>query len=278
MNRFVAAGVALVAASLGGQALAADMPLKAPPPVVYYNWTGCYLGLTVGTNSGRSGGFRSTPASTFTQLGNPQTPIAPGLNITDPYNLSGFIGGAEVGCNYQFAGGWVIGFEGDWSVTNKEGQSFINPITAAAIGAFPTDVFALQERWLGTARLRLGYAVTDKWLWYVTGGGAWAKIDASEWSLGAGGANAIGPAKWTQSNWVGGWTVGVGTEYAVGYGWSIKSEFLYVQLNDFTTFTNVNPITTNTLTNLRAVNTRDYVWRVGMNKKFDWFSPVVAKY
>jgi outer membrane immunogenic protein len=183
------------------------------------------------------------------------------------------LGGAQVGCNYQFAGGWVIGIEGDWSVTNKEGQSQINQVTAAAIAAFRSDTFSLQERWLGTARVRLGYAVTDKWLWYVTGGGAWAKIDASEWTL----QPNIG-AKWMQSNWVSGWTVGVGTEYAVGYGWSIKSEVLYVQLQDFTTFTNLPAFGTNTLTNLRVVNTRDYIWRVGMNYKFGWEPAVVAKY
>jgi opacity protein-like surface antigen len=36
-----------------------------------------------------------------------------------------------------------------------------------------------QPRWLATARGRLGYAV-DKWLLYVTGGAAWAKIDSAE--------------------------------------------------------------------------------------------------
>jgi outer membrane immunogenic protein len=270
MKRLLASVVGLGALAVV-PAMAADLPLKVPPPVGY-NWTGCYVGLSVGTNSGRTDGYRSAAGSTFTEFGGPQPPIPPGLNITDNFNLSGMMGGAQVGCNYQFAGGWVIGFEGDWSVTNKEGQSQINQVTAAAINAFRSDTFALQERWLGTARVRLGYAVTDKWLWYVTGGGAWAKIDASEWTL----QPNIG-AKWMQSNWVSGWTVGVGTEYAVGYGWSIRSELLYIQFRDFTTFTNVDP-TTNTLTNLRVVNTRDYIWRVGMNYKFGWTPAVVAKY
>jgi outer membrane immunogenic protein len=278
MKNHVFGSVAALVIGLGGSALAADMPLKAPPAVVVYNWTGCYLGLSIGTSSGRTGGFRSTAGSAFTELGAPLVPIAAGQTITDSFNMSGFLGGAQGGCNYQF-GGWVVGVETDWSVTNKEGQSFINQATAGAIGAFPTDVFNLQERWLGTARLRIGYAVTDKWLWYVTGGGAWTKIDASESSLGAGGgAGPTGPAKWFQSQWRGGWTVGAGTEYALGYGWSIKSEFLYIRFQDFTTFTNVNPVTTNTLTNLSVQNLRDYVFRVGMNYKFGWAPAVVAKY
>ena len=39
-------------AGLGGlgSALAADLPVKAPPrvPVAVYNWTGCYIGANVG--------------------------------------------------------------------------------------------------------------------------------------------------------------------------------------------------------------------------------------
>jgi outer membrane immunogenic protein len=276
MTRFAFASAALVAASLGSPVLAADMPLKAPPPVVVYNWTGCYLGLSAGENYGRSDGFVNTPASTLG--GNPAAPLPPGFNETGAFRLSGFIGGAFGGCNYQFAGtGWVIGAEVDMSVTNKEGQVFpvANQIAVQNFGN-PADQWWLQERWLGTARLRLGYAVTDKWLWYVTGGGAWAKIDASETILGA--VNRQSENAF-QGAWRSGWTVGVGTEYMVGYGWSIRSEFLYVDLGSWTTFTNIpnNGQGIDTFTNLRT-NLRDYIWRVGMSKKFDWFSPVVAKY
>jgi outer membrane immunogenic protein len=81
----------------------------------------------------------------------------------------------------------------------------------------------------------------------------------------------------TQTDWRGGWTVGVGTEYALGYGWSIKSEFLYVQLNKSAFFSPTTP------TALAEYDTkvRDYVFRFGMNYKFGWVgkSPaVVAKY
>jgi outer membrane immunogenic protein len=269
---------ALAIAFGGSAALAADMPLKAPPPIVVYNWTGCYVGLSIGENYGRSDGFVNTSASTLG--GNPAAPLPPGFNRTGAFNLSGFIGGAYGGCNYQFAGtGWVIGAEVDWSKTNKEGQVF--PVAnqqAVQLFGNPNDQWWLQERWLGTARLRLGYAVTDKWLWYVTGGGAWAKVDASETILG----NPRPPENAFQSTWRGGWTVGAGTEYAVGYGWSIRGEFLYVDLGHGTTFTNI-PCCGNqgidTFTNLRT-NLRDYVWRFGMSYKFGWVgkSPVVAKY
>src|SRR5229473_7752419 len=43
-----------VALTMGGSAaIAADMPLKAPPPVVW-SWTGCYVGIEGGGAWGRS--------------------------------------------------------------------------------------------------------------------------------------------------------------------------------------------------------------------------------
>jgi outer membrane immunogenic protein len=157
-------------------ATAADMPLKAPPPVVVYNWTGCYLGLSIGTNYGRSSGYETTAATQ-----RPNSPTTLGLvgavgPVTDSMGLSGLIGGAYGGCNYQ-VGAVVFGVEADWSVTNKEDQAFNVNINAPAAGVGlvvppATAVFSLKERWLGTARLRVGYAVTEKWLWYVTGGAA----------------------------------------------------------------------------------------------------------
>jgi outer membrane immunogenic protein len=265
MKKLLIGSVALAAASLGGPALAADMPLKAPPPVIVYNWTGCYLGLSIGTNYGRA--RHTTTANSFFVPGahGGAAPFA-GTDITDPFNLTGMLGGAQGGCNYQFAGGWVIGVEVDWSITNKEGQRDEGAIL------LQNWVSSTKERWIGTARARLGYAVTDKWLWYVTGGGAWAKLDTSEWFT----PNPVATG-FTQTDWRGGWTVGVGTEYAVGYGWSIKSEFLYVDLGTYRTFTTVPFNRIGILTN-RDVHVQDYIWRVGMNYKFGWTPAVVARY
>jgi outer membrane immunogenic protein len=123
----------------------------------------------------------------------------------------------------------------------------------------------LSERWFVTARARLGLTnfwwFGDKTMVYVTGGGAWAKIDASEWLT----TNTI-PTAHQESNTRSGWTVGAGYEYALGYGWSIRSEFLYADFGTFTTFTSppfgaagIEP---------RQVKVKDYIWRAGMNYKF----------
>jgi len=245
MNKLLIGSVALVAVGMGGSAVrAADMPLKAPPPPVVYNWTGCYLGLTAGNSSGRSKWL-----------------FDDGSDFTNRFNVSGFLAGIEGGCNYQVSN-WVFGIEADASVTNKSGQDFDL--------ANPNFVGQTNERALVTARARLGYTVTSNWLWYVTGGGAWAQVKYSEWNI----TNPIG-AKVEQTDWIGGWTVGAGTEYMLGYGWTIKSEFLYVKFKDHDIFPVAAP---GGITCCKTVKLDDYIFRVGMNYKFGWSPAVVAKY
>src|SRR5262245_18628648 len=48
MKRFVLGSVVL-AAMIAGPAMAAELPVKAPPPApTYYDWTGVYLGASIG--------------------------------------------------------------------------------------------------------------------------------------------------------------------------------------------------------------------------------------
>jgi outer membrane immunogenic protein len=259
MKKLFLGSVALVALGLGAPAgFAAERPVPAyappPPPPPAYTWSGCYVGASAGTSSGTSQHF-TTAGSTNVSPSNAGSPI------TESFDLSGFIGGGQLGCNWQW-GAWVFGIEGDGSATNKSGQGIeLQPIPR------PNTLWIseTQERWFVTARGRLGLTnfwwFGDKTLLYVTGGGAWAKIDASEWLT-------LTPQTTghQESNTRSGWTVGGGIEYALGYGWSVKSEFLYADFGTFTTFTSppfgaagIQP---------RDVKVKDYVWRAGMNYKF----------
>jgi len=184
-----------------------------------------------------------------------------GSPITESFDLSGFIGGGQLGCNWQW-GAWVFGIEGDGSATNKSGQGFeLQPIPR------PNTLWIseTQERWFVTARGRLGLTnfwwFGDKTLVYVTGGGAWAKIDASEWLT-----TTPQTTGHQESNTRSGWTAGGGIEYALGYGWSVKSEFLYADFGTYTTFT--SPPFASTNIQPRDVKVKDYIWRAGMNYKF----------
>ena len=68
-----------------------------------------------------------------------------------------------------------------------------------------------------------------------------------------------------------GWTVGAGWEYALGYGWSWKSEFLYIDYG-WTKF--FDPAETcfpcDAFLSPREVNLKNYVFRTGLNWRFDW--------
>jgi outer membrane immunogenic protein len=250
MKKLFLGSVALVALGLGTPAaFAAERPVPAPayapPPPPAYTWNGCYVGASAGTSSGNSQHFRSSD----------------GAPITESFDLSGFIGGGQLGCNWQW-GAWVFGIEGDGSAVNKSGQGFeLQPIPR------PNTLWIseTQERWFVTARGRLGLTnfwwFGDKTMVYVTGGGAWAKIDASEWLT-----TTPQTTGHQESNTRSGWTVGGGIEYALGYGWSVKSEFLYADFGTFQTFTSPPFNAANIFP--RDVKVKDYVWRAGMNYKF----------
>src|SRR5712692_8900416 len=186
MKKLLLGSVALIAmsvASMGGPAVAADMPVKARPLPPVYTWTGCYLGAFVGYETGRS-----KHRDIF------------GVDISTSYHMSGFNGGFDGGCNYQF-GAWVIGFEVDGAAANKDGQGFdVPPFNQLFISQ-------TTERWLVTARGRLGYA-WDKTLFYVTGCGAWAGVEATAF-LSTRPITAL-----HHKRTLSGWTGGAGWEYA----------------------------------------------------------------
>jgi outer membrane immunogenic protein len=272
MKRLFLGSVALVALSLGtSAAFAAEKRVPAyvppPPPPPAYTWSGCYIGGNAGSSYGKSTHY-TTAGSVLTPgsaASGPLPAAAIGANITDSFDLSGFIGGGQLGCNWQW-GAWVFGIEGDGSATNKEGQAFETALASIpGLEARAGWISQTQERWLVTVRGRLG--LTNFWwfgpqtLVYVTGGGAWAKIDTSEFLSGV----SINRSH-QESNTRSGWTVGGGYEYAMGYGWSVKGEFLYVKFDNYNTFTS-GPFTPLILSP-REVKLEDYIWRAGLNYKF----------
>ena len=118
--------------------------------------------------------------------------------------MSGALGGFNVGCQYQF-GWWLIGVEGDWAATNKDGQAFNNFLGFNDSRRPSRRLFVSQttERWMATARLRLGWAA-DKWLFFITGGGAWSGVEVTVW-------DSLVPAITAHhKRTLTGWTVGAG--------------------------------------------------------------------
>ena len=122
MHRSSIAVIAVVSTVAFTQiAAAADLPRKAPPPAVppapVYNWTGWYVGLNAGGHWGNNT-VDSVGVSSFADPSflSGSTDIANSLARLSTYSLgghnNGFIGGGQIGYNWQF-GKWLAGLEAD---------------------------------------------------------------------------------------------------------------------------------------------------------------------
>jgi outer membrane immunogenic protein len=285
MKKVFLGTLALVALSSGVPVIAADMaarPVVATPAA--FSWTGCHLGGLFGYGSGHSDGYTATAASTIATPGPDAVLPFAGQRRSNDFNLTGFTGGGDVGCDYQL-GAWVVGVEGDWSNLNWEGQAYNAPGTTLPIafttppGLINRTVFEAQERWFATARGRVGYAV-DKYLFYVTGGAAWTKIDTSLYCIVCftTAASGFGPAGTPvgavvsnefQADRRAGYVVGAGAEYAINnHGWSIRSEYLYVSVPSYTTFTTPTGVALGGQVNNLSTKLYNVIWRAGLTYKF----------
>jgi len=262
VKRMLVAGAAL-AALMGTPALAADMALKAPPPPPppAFSWTGCYIGGNAGGAWGNSNVSLSETGAFLNPLSrNPPADVAYSDALGSPgIRMSGFTGGGQFGCNYQ-AGSFVFGIEGDGEYTGLSGS-------AAATGTLPVAGLAasattsVSSHSLFTVRPRAGFAV-DRTLFYVTGGYAAGNVSYSESMSQAAGVSTGGTVSSTQS----GWTIGGGIEYAMTNNWTIKGEYLYVNLGSvgFAGFNIIRP----TFTTANSATFKEDIVRLGLNYKF----------
>ena len=182
----------------------------------------------------------------------------------------------------------LFGLEGDIQFSNERGSDDVCTVTGCPAGSAGFTNYKLD--WFGTARGRVGFLPAERILLYATGGLAYGHVTGSS-LIGVSGANAVDFGSWSRTQ--AGWTVGAGAEAALGGNWSIKFEYLYMDLGHVggssatsTTVVNVanTPIqgfNTTTTTNLAfAFNTRftDNIVRVGLNYKFGGPEAIVARY
>jgi outer membrane immunogenic protein len=247
MKKTFLATVAL-SALLAAPAMAADLAVKAPlykapPPVYVYSWTGCYVGGNAGGLWARKEWFNRDPFN--------GAPLGVSYGTHD---ANSFLGGLQAGCNYQ-VGGWVFGIQGDYDWTDAKGSN-VNPF-------FPLETNQSRIKSLASVTGRVGYA-WDRFLGYVKGGGAWERDDYTIFGV-------TGVALVTASETRGGWTIGVGGEYAFTDWLSGFAEYDYY---DFGTRTNTF---TGAFVTTADVKETKSVFKVGLNVRFG-YSPVVAKY
>jgi hypothetical protein len=118
MKRLLLAGLAFSALIM--PAMAADMPLKALPPPP--TWTGLYWGVNVGWIGSSQCGITNT--GTDTGVGGLGTALSIGaIPGTILVSHSGFIGGGQIGYNWQIDPSWVWGVEADFQGSTANGSA-----------------------------------------------------------------------------------------------------------------------------------------------------------
>jgi outer membrane immunogenic protein len=205
MNKLFVAGIAAASALCGAPALAADMPTKAPvykapPAVVVSTWTGCYIGGNVG------GGWAEKHI----------VDVAEGLGDRDRHTSSGFVGGGQIGCDYQ-VNNWVFGVQGLFDGADITGThfDFANPANLT---------WHSKNSWFGTLTGRIGYTIQPMALLYAKVGGAWVRDHNLLILFGGPGTQSTPDTTMT------GWTVGTGVEYKFAPDWSVFAEYNYIGL------------------------------------------------
>ena len=200
MNKLLLGSMAL-AAMVAGPAIAADMPVKAPPPPpALYDWSGVYIGFNIG-------GMTYDIDRTFPNR-IPGGGILPSFTTNDTDGIFGFHAGAQ----WQW-GSFVLGVEAALSGCFEECRAVSGLLPAP----FPANVLGEHKITnLFTVGPRLGFA-WDRFLVFATGGAASADLKATYCNATLG---LCGPAGTSQNgqSWNWGWFVGGGFDYMIHKG------------------------------------------------------------
>jgi outer membrane immunogenic protein len=255
------ASSAIVGLLFGGSAIAADLPVKGPwpaPPVRAFTWTACYLGGSAG------GGFGHKQSADPTAVVTGTPSVA--LITIDP---SGWLIGAQAGCDFQFTPNAVVGIEGTFAGGRIKGHSDIVPFGSPDDSA---TVIARMDA-LATLSGRLGYAI-DRALLYGKAGFAWADERYSATGIFGGTPFDLEGPKTRFA-----WTAGAGLEWAFSDFWSVRLEY------DFYDFGNrgVEFIDANSGLAVGSVNVKQTIQTVKLGLSFRFTAspppaaPVVTK-
>ena len=240
----------LVATSM--TANAADVGARpapnTPPPSAYVppvlNWTGFYVG-------GNIGGAWANRDVTDTFLG---------VNFNNENNNGVFIGGGQLGFNWQVSN-FVLGLE--WDIDGVANNNNTGSVFIPAVG---TIQVTSNNRWITTLAARLG-VTNGSWLLYGKVGGGWVGND--DFTITNLTTSTSVTASNNNSN--SGWLVGAGIEWAFLPNWSAKVEYNYLALDDRTFVVPAGSpfLAGDTFT---QSNRNIQMLKVGINYRFNWSS------
>jgi outer membrane immunogenic protein len=263
--------------------------LSAPPPAPapVYNWTGWYVGLNAGASFGNAKTDFNTAQVALVVAHVPSS--IPGFAGSDRTYPDGFMGGGQIGYNWQYSPVIVVGLEADFQGADEKasGTPFLPPLVSTNVTRSTHLDYQTKIDWFGTARARIGYVWGNgQVMSYVTGGLAYGRVALQGTSTVAETANNNGFVDFSITNAFGhsqvntGGVVGYGTDGVIDFwgarNWTWKIEGLYMDLGhlDNTSVTSgvfaassvVNSITGGQV----ATHTHftDGILRGGLNYKF----------
>ena len=243
-------------------AFAADMPIKAPvykaPVMVIDPWVGPYVGVNIGYSWGNWNADSNQQVFDYQS-----TSASPKVN--------GILGGLQAGYNWRLAPKWIWGIEGDIQITGEKAhQDWTDP--GAPVEELKDFVgraggpAALSHEWkfpwFGTLRLRAGYNPAENWLLYATGGLA---VGEGKYTFNFSQPGTT-PSTYSLSHSATkvGFAVGAGTEVKIDRHWSVKLEYLYVDLGkESIDTTDIDGFPFHV-----EYRVRDHIGRIGLNYAF----------
>jgi len=292
MKKFLLAGAAF--GTLIGPAVGSDI-LPPRDRVPAYVWNGWYAGLNAGLAfTGLDAGTASANTFAAPGAGPLATAISSLANFDAPIDSIGFMGGGQVGYNWQFpwlATALVAGIEADIqglsskftsNVASNTSLVGVNVVPGAPNTLNQTASVSTSVNYLGTLRGRLGMLVGflgTTVLYYATGGLAYGGVSASTTvTQMLGGPSIVAPPTWAGSGSFSGtrigWAAGLGAEWMFFPNWSTSLEYLHYDLGSATYSVSslvsntaaVKPYTVNTLQSNPPFNGE--IVRAGVNYHF----------
>lgn len=247
------------------QPFAADLPVKAIPPespTPVLPWNSCYVGGNAGAMEGADRLTLYPTGSLLTIVSDADRAV--NTHSYSPHSLGATIG-AGVGCNWR-RGAWVIGGETDFDWSGLRENSF-KRYDFIAFATAPTarwdahnETVWKSVEWFSTVRGRFGYDWKSV-LVYLTAGLAIARVSGKFSYLDT----VLGfEFAGTQSRTRVGPTAGGGVEWRIAPRWTMKVEYLYVDLGSFAFDASPNSPGATFRWGMN-VTAREHVARLGLN-------------
>jgi len=208
MRRVLLASTTLIALAAGFSPVAMTSSWAAdfaPPAVIPYNWTGCFVGAQVG------GGVQSDSQTGMSGIG--------------------MLGGGHAGCNYQIYS-FVVGIEGEGAWTNLRSRNDNIILTPGGMSSTSTE----RNKSVYDVAVRFGYTFFDRTLIYTKLGVAWSNQSYDRVTTN--------PTTTTTANWTApGFLIGEGFEYQITPQWiaRVEMDMLFFDVTNVTFATTGTP-------------------------------------